>query len=216
MDPGGVPISEAQRLVDDGDYDAAVRLLRPAMEDGDPDALVLGANALRRAGRARPALHAAERAREVRPSWGPALAAVAAATVARGRAAEGEQAAQAALSVAPNEPDVWNAAGLAAIAGGDRAEAQRCFEHGLRLDADHGELRQNLDRLGPGDDGVAHGADGATGGNAVSRFLRRRWFISVLPERAEDANAEPVPMVAWWGLVAVAIGVGIVVFLGAR
>lgn len=211
MDGGTGPLAEGRRLLDEGRFDEAVLAVRGPMDDGDPEALVVGSTALRRAGRARPALAAASRALEVRPAWGPALAAVAAATAARGRAADADRAAQTALSLAPGDPDVWNAAGLAALAGRDRAEAERCFRHGLTLDPGHHEMAEHLRRLESpsGDPGPELGE-----GNAVGRWVRRSWYVSTLPERAEDDHRPPVPLVAWWGLAAVVAGVAIFVLLG--
>lgn len=208
------PLHEARALVAQGRFEAAVGVLQPLAGAGDPEALVLQSVALRRAGRARPALDAARRAEQAMPSWGPALAALAASAALAGRPGEANVAAQQALALAPGDPEVWNAAGLAALAERDRAEAERCFRHGLSIDPDHAELGQNLARLAPsGPVGVGGPAAGMVDGSApgdrgrqegrFAGFLRRSLFVKVLPD---EPATEPVVLMAWAGIVVVAIG----------
>lgn len=227
---GSGSLEQARALLAEGRYEAAVDVLRPLADGGDPEALVLQSTALRRAGRNRPALAAARQAAHALPSWGPALAAVAAAAAATGRPGEANGVAQQALALAPGDPDVWNAAGLAAMADRDRAEAERCFRHGLGLDPTHPELVANVARLSlqgpaPGEsmDGSARasggggsstpftsfagpvGGEGAPSGGRFARFVRNSLFVRVLPED-DDHPSEPVLLMAWAGIVVVALG----------
>jgi Flp pilus assembly protein TadD len=208
------PLDEARALLAQGRFEAAVGVLQPLASAGDAEALVLQSIGLRRAGRVRPALAAARQADQAMPSWGPALAALAASAAAVGRPGEANVAAQQALALAPGDPEVWNAAGLAAMAERDRAEAERCFRHGLTIDPAHAELAQNLARLAPAGPvgaggptaGMVAGAAPGEAGRRGGRFaglLRRSLFVRVLPD---DPDTEPVVLMAWAGIVVVAIG----------